>query len=135
MLNKVKLVKIDTYLVLLYNGMYVSYDLCLITYTMVLRRQIFEGVLERRQLGGLCQVALQYVELYNEELQDLLLQQTGGYNRASVSSSNGGGVSGRQQVSIRESPGGEIFLEGAREVTVTSAAHMLEIIALGNESR
>ena len=133
MLNKVKPVKIDTDLVLRYNGMYVSYDSCLNTYMLVLHRQIFEGVLERRQLGGLCQVALQYVELYNEELQDLLLQQTGGYNRASISSS--GGASGRQQVSIRESPGGEIFLEGAREVTVTSAAHMLEIIALGNESR
>ena len=97
---------------------------------MMMCRRIFEGVSERQQLGGLCQVTLQYIELYNEELQDLLPLHV---VCDSVANSSGGS-SGRS-IAIRESPTGEIFIEGAREVSIRGAAHMLEIVALGNASR
>ncbi|KAG1678195.1 hypothetical protein FOA52_016132 [Chlamydomonas sp. UWO 241] len=104
-------------------------------------RDLFSTVKGREQSGAFCQVSMQYVELYNEELRDLLVH----HNHAS-SSAHGHGAHaafsstplpapGGGAVSIREAPGGEIFLEGAAEAVVNSESHFMSMASIGNSSR
>ena len=66
---------------------------------------------------------MQYIELYNEELLDLLLPSVDSPPLPSAG------------ICIREAPGGEIFLEGAYEAVVTNAEQLLELVAMGNAAR
>ena len=74
----------------------------------------------------MCHVIMQYIELYNEELLDLLLPSV---DSPPMPSAGGAGIC------IREAPGGEIFLEGAYEAVVNNAEQLLELVAMGNASR
>ncbi|MEW5302191.1 MAG: hypothetical protein WDW36_004996 [Sanguina aurantia] len=65
----------------------------------------------------------QYVEIYNEAINDLL-------GRAPR-----GATPGAAKLDIRETPGGDIFIDGATEVTITNLAMVAKILEEGNTQR
>ena len=84
--------------------------------------EIFDrlSVLQRDSHGGFSfDAKVSYLEIYNEDLIDLL----------------GGGADVRPTVQIREDKGGQILLQGIREVKVSSAAQVMDLLAQGSTLR
>ncbi|GAA5896351.1 hypothetical protein JCM8208_001854 [Rhodotorula glutinis] len=76
--------------------------------------------LQRDSRGGFSfDAKVSYLEIYNEDLIDLLA----------------GGADVRPTVQIREDKGGQILLQGIREVKVSSAAHVMDLLAQGSTLR
>ncbi|GAX82219.1 hypothetical protein CEUSTIGMA_g9647.t1 [Chlamydomonas eustigma] len=110
-------------------------------------RNLFQAIDARKEDGTQCHLVIQYVELYNEELRDLLLvaKVPAQANQASPPSSGGRGdhpllgssTSYRtaSNINIRETAEGEIFLEGCREIPVNNAFELMSWIAAGNAVR
>jgi hypothetical protein len=62
-------------------------------------------------------IQVQFIEIYGEDIKDLLDQ-----TRTS-------------KVAIRETPGGEVFISGAREELVSSPAQMMKALEDGTKNR
>ncbi|GAA5922248.1 hypothetical protein JCM3775_005672 [Rhodotorula graminis] len=78
------------------------------------------SALQRDSRGGFSfDAKVSYLEIYNEDLIDLLA----------------GGADVRPTVQIREDKGGQILLQGIREVKVSSAAHVMDLLAQGSTLR
>ncbi|CAD7701953.1 unnamed protein product [Ostreobium quekettii] len=80
-------------------------------------RALFSGIKERRDIAE-CKVAIQFLEIYNEEVKDLL--EPGARSKS---------------MNIWESPEGEIKIVGAREVVVDSSQELTECLEAGLSSR
>ena len=65
-----------------------------------------------------------FVELYNDELRDLLLQD------ATTSSS-----ASAQQIRLREDASGSVYVFGSRKVTVTSVSEAIQLVQRGSNLR
>jgi hypothetical protein len=74
---------------------------------------------------------VQYVEIYNEVLQDLLAGYTP--RSAGASATCTGGSGGRPDV--RENSAGEVVVEGATVVSLTSPAELAEAVDYGMACR
>ena len=83
--------------------------------------QLFEEVDERQEQISI-EVKASFLEIYNEEIKDLLAP--GGRNQE-----------GRQNIMIRESPDGSINVNGLTEVVVSSCADTLALLQTGATSR
>ena len=68
--------------------------------------------------GGTFIVTMQYVEIYNEQIKDLLNPDSGGGS-----------------LDVREAPGRGTYVSGAANVEVTSSAEVEELLLAGNEYR
>ncbi|KAF1817071.1 kinesin family protein [Eremomyces bilateralis CBS 781.70] len=68
------------------------------------------------------QMKATYVEIYNEQLRDLLLDETVPMNE-------------RPQVLVREDPKGRIFLNGLKQVSINSISDLLDALNFGSSIR
>jgi hypothetical protein len=74
-------------------------------------------------------IKLQYIEIYNETLRDLL----SGFS--SKTASVVGGATGNSRPDIRETPTGEVLVEGAVVVTLSSPAELADAVDYGTSCR
>ena len=97
---------------------------------------LFQGVKDRIEQGKIeCIVSASYIELYNEELRDLLIPAPPSQAAEFVLSSSQQGPFTSSSITIREHPNGEIFLEGASEIVVESEEQLLLLIGVGDAAR
>ncbi|KAL1508618.1 hypothetical protein AB1Y20_004715 [Prymnesium parvum] len=80
--------------------------------------QVFEELNRGQQAGGEFNVRVSYLEIYNEEVKDLLHPRTPS-----------------KAISIREDRAGDIFVLGVREVAVGSCEEMLHCLETGAANR
>lgn len=87
-------------------------------------RDIFQSIKERRsdEIASECSVRVSYVEIYNEELRDLLNDQS----RKSSSTTS---------LIIREDKQGSISVEGLKEVAVESFEQLMEVFMAGEKNK
>ena len=83
--------------------------------------RVFEDVDERQEQISIT-VKASFLEIYNEEIKDLLVP-------------GGRAGEGRQSIMIRESPDGSINVNGLTEVVVSSCADTLALLQVGATSR
>eukprot|EP01046_Picozoa_sp_COSAG06_P015047 COSAG06_NODE_952_length_11333_cov_2.718355_5_plen_1388_part_00 len=83
--------------------------------------RVFEDVDERQEQISIT-VKASFLEIYNEEIKDLLAP-------------GGRAAEGRQSIMIRESPDGSINVNGLTEVVVSSCADTLALLQTGATSR
>ena len=69
------------------------------------------------KVGDDCTIQMQYVEIYNEQIKDLLNPEVG------------------QALDVREAPGRGTYVSGAANVDVTSRKEVEELLLAGNENR
>jgi hypothetical protein len=106
--------------------------------TSQLAQSLFQGVTDRSGQGVQCTVSASYIELYNEDVRDLLIPPPPAQTAEFIlSSSQQAPFSSpfTPSISIREHPNGEIFLEGASEVVVESEEQLLLLIRVGEAAR
>lgn len=105
--------------------------------TAQLARFLFHGVADRTSQGIECIVSASYIELYNEDLRDLLIPPQPAQASEFILSSSQQALPppSTPSISIREHPNGEIFLEGASEVVVESEEQLLLLIRVGEAAR
>lgn len=79
---------------------------------------------------------MQYVEIYNEQVVDLLSDQAFQEPLASEAKAKGKpALVGPPKLEIREKANGEIFVDGACEVGVASREEVAQVLNKGNANR
>ena len=82
--------------------------------------------MEARAANATFHVRATMVEIYNEEIKDLLAAAGGGGGGG-----GGAGAAGGRPIAIREAPDGSIRVFGAREEEVTSCEDLIRVLQLG----
>ena len=98
---------------------------------------VFEGIARKRASGSCVEVSLkaQYLELYNEDLRDLIGAGVGGGGGGGSGGGSGGNSGSGASLVIRESEGGVLSVLGAADRLCASAADVFCVLEEGGRSR
>lgn len=79
---------------------------------------------------------LSYLQIYNESIQDLLVDPViGGGGGDTGASNTTGGVTGRASLQIRETQEGGVTVAGARRIQVSALEDALKVLKFGDKNR